>query len=77
MTTPELPPLPIVAWMDDGQQAINGSDGTTAFRVITDATKQGMPRAASEPYKDALVRREDALAYADAIRSMAAQKGTA
>lgn len=58
--------LPVVAWMDDGQQAANGTEGT-AFRVVTNKTKAGMPNAAVVSYTDPLVRRSDAMAYASLV----------
>lgn len=65
--------LPIVAWMDDGQQAANGTEGTT-FRVVTERTKASMPRAAVGAYTDALVRKSDALAYAARVRAEALEE---
>jgi hypothetical protein len=59
-----------VAWMDDGQQAANGTDGP-AFRVVTDKTRESMPKAAVAPYNDALVREADALAAIKAARVQA------
>jgi hypothetical protein len=57
-----MPALPVVAWRDDG--ATRSGSTSTAYRVVTDETKRGMPKAAVEAYTDALVRLEDAQAYA-------------
>lgn len=59
--------MQVVAWMDDGQQAANGTDGP-AFRVVTDKTRESMPKAAVAPYNDALVREADALAAIKALQ---------
>jgi hypothetical protein len=45
--------LKVVAWRDDGLSAGNDSDGTT-YRVVSDKTKQNMPRAAVSAYVEPL-----------------------
>lgn len=61
--TPSMPPLPVVAWRDDG---LTRSGSTAqAYRVVTDETKRDMPRAAAESFVDALVLLKDAQAVED------------
>ena len=51
--------LEVVAWLDDGLSACNGTEGAS-FRVVTDKTRQDMPRAAAVSYTNALVRLSEA-----------------
>jgi hypothetical protein len=79
MTTPTTPKLPepatgamkVVAWLDDGLSASNGTE-ESSHRVVTEKTRQSMPRSASEAYNDPLVRLSDAQALAGEVERLRA-----